>query len=193
MSPIQEAKARLRQEMRRRRRDFSGQAPDAGLAAARAVLDAGLVAPNAVAGLYWPMAEELDARPLIEALWREGRRVVLPATPPKGAPLIFRRFTRETALKPGPFGTHEPPPGAPALCPTVVFAPLLAFDGQGRRLGYGAGYYDRSLQALRRDGDVKAYGLAFAGQETPRVPTDALDQPLDGVVTERGFRLFTVA
>jgi len=183
----------MRQEMRRRRRAMFEAAPEAGRIAARIVLEQGLVGPDDIASLYWPMAEEFDARPLLDGLMAAGRRCALPATPPLGQSLAFRRFTRDTALKPGPFGTHEPPPAAPALTPTVLFLPLLAFDAAGRRLGYGGGYYDRTLAKLRGAdaGAPRAYGLAFAGQEVPRVPTDALDQPLNGVVTERGFRQFT--
>lgn len=190
MPPIQAAKADLRRDMLRRRRALFQAAPDAGRVVASVAMGQGLAGPDDVAALYWPMGEELDARPLLDALLSAGRRVVLPATPPKGAPLTFRRYTPQTALKPGRFGTMEPPPASPALAPTVVFTPLLAFDGAGRRLGYGGGYYDRSLQALRQDGPVRAYGLGFAGQEVARAPTDALDQTLDGVVTERGFREF---
>jgi 5-formyltetrahydrofolate cyclo-ligase len=67
---------------------------------------------------------------------------------------------------------------------------LLAFDSSGRRLGYGGGFYDRTLGLLRSSGAIKAYGVAFAGQQVPRVPTDALDQPLDGVITEHGITIF---
>lgn len=190
MPPIQAAKAELRQEMRRRRRQLFEAAPGAGEIAARIVLGEGLAPPDAVVSVYWPMGEELDARPLIQALLGAGRRIVLPTTPAERGPLTFRRYTPETALKPGPFGTSEPPPSAPALAPDVLFLPLLAFDAKGRRLGYGAGYYDRTLAVLRKAGDVSAFGLAFGGQEVARTPTDALDQPLDGVVTERGFLQF---
>lgn len=176
--------------MRRRRRRLFEATPGAGDIVARIVLGEGLVPPDAVASVYWPMGEELDARPLIQALLGAGRRVVLPTTPAERGPLVFRRYTPETALKPGPFGTSEPPPSAPALAPDVMFLPLLAFDAKGRRLGYGAGYYDRTLSALRNVSDAAAFGLAFGGQEVERTPTDALDQPLDGVVTERGFRQF---
>jgi 5-formyltetrahydrofolate cyclo-ligase len=191
MPPIQDAKAALRREMLQRRRPLFAAVPEAGAFAATLAFRLGLIPDDAVVSAYWPMTEEFDARPLIEALQRSGHRVVLPTTPPQGEPLTFRRFTPETALKPGPFGTHEPPPAADALAPTILFLPLLAFDGQGRRLGYGGGYYDRTLQQLRAHGSIQAYGLGFQGQEVARVPTDALDQPLNGVVTERGFRLFS--
>ena len=190
MPAIQDAKAAMRRDARARRRTLAEAAPDAGERVARITVEQSLVAPDDVASLYWTMGQELDARPLIRALMAAGRRVVLPVTPPSPGPLLFRRFTPETTLKPGPMGTSEPPPGAPQLPPTVLFLPLLAFDRGGRRLGYGGGFYDRTLQTLRKAGPVRAYGLGFAGQEMDRVPTDALDQPLDGVVTERGFRQF---
>ena len=188
--PIKDAKAALREDMRRRRRALFEAAPEAGPRAARIVMETGLVGPDDIAALYWPMAEEFEARPLVQALLAAGRRCVLPATPPRGEPLVFRRYGPEVALKPGRFRTLEPPPAAPALTPTVLFVPLLAFDAAGRRLGYGGGYYDRTLAGLKQAGAARAYGLGFAGQETARVPTDALDQTLDGVVTERGFRQF---
>lgn len=190
MPAIQSAKADLRDVMRRRRRALAQAAGAAGETVARIVTERALVGSDDVVSLYWPMVEEMDARPLIEILLRMDRRVVLPVTPKVGKPLVFRQYARDVTLQPGPFGTSEPPPAAPAMDPTVLFLPLLAFDSAGRRLGYGAGYYDRTLDKLRQAGAVKAYGLAFAGQEVERTPTDALDQPLDGVVTERGFRHF---
>ena len=93
-------------------------------------------------------------------------------------------------MRPGPFGTQEPPPGAHMLEPNILFLPLLAFDSAGRRLGYGGGYYDRTLAKLRKDRAVRAYGLAFAGQEIERVPSNALDELLDGILTEQGYRQF---
>lgn len=93
-------------------------------------------------------------------------------------------------MKPGPMRTMEPNSGAPVLQPNILFLPLLAFDDAGRRLGYGGGFYDRTLSALRLTGAIKAFGVAFSGQQVPRVPTDALDQQLDGVITERGVTFF---
>jgi 5-formyltetrahydrofolate cyclo-ligase len=150
----------------------------------------GLVPANAVTALYWPIGDEVDLRPLLERLTREGRPVVLPCTPDHPAPLTFRRWTPETGMKPGPMRTMEPNSGAPVLQPNILLLPLLAFDDAGRRLGYGGGFYDRTLSALRLTGDIKAFGVAFAGQQVPRVPTDALDQPLAGVITERRVTLF---
>lgn len=190
MPPIQTAKAELRDVMRQRRRALSAAAPGAGEVVARSAREAALGGPDAVTALYWPMADELDVRPLIDAYLRMGRRVVLPVTPVQGQPLTFRRYAAGITLQPGPFGTFEPPPAAPELEPTLLFVPLLAFDAAGRRLGYGAGFYDRTLARLRKSGAPLAYGVGFAGQEVERTPTDALDQSLDGVFTERGLRQF---
>ena len=76
------------------------------------------------------------------------------------------------------------------LTPTLVLVPLLAFTPDGRRLGYGGGYYDRTLAKLRAEGEVFACGVAYAGQEVPDLPTDDHDEPLDGILTEKYFRLF---
>jgi 5-formyltetrahydrofolate cyclo-ligase len=74
--------------------------------------------------------------------------------------------------------------------PSVLIVPLLAFDARGYRLGYGGGFYDRTLEGLRARGPVLAVGFAFAAQEVAEVPTDATDQRLDAVVTERGVTVF---
>jgi 5-formyltetrahydrofolate cyclo-ligase len=190
MLPIDSAKRSLRKKMQTRRRDMFNAASHAGETVTRIASSHGLIGLEDVAALYWPMNEELDCRPLIRELLQSGRRVVLPVTVEKHKPLIFRRFTADTTLRPGPFGTQEPPPGAHMLEPNILFLPLLAFDSAGRRLGYGGGYYDRTLAKLRKDRAVRAYGLAFAGQEIERVPSNALDELLDGILTEKGYRQF---
>lgn len=190
MPPIQVAKADLRAEMRARRRALAANQPNPGPFIAEMALAQGLIPTNAVTALYWPIGDEVDLRPLMERLTRDGRRVVLPCTPDHPAPLLFRRWTPETSMKPGPMRTMEPNSGAPALQPDLLFLPLLAFDDGGRRLGYGGGFYDRTLAALRLSSAIKVLGAAYAGQQVSRVPTDALDQTLDGVATERGITFF---
>ena len=88
------------------------------------------------------------------------------------------------------FGTKEPPVSSPERVPTVVLAPLLAFDKEGYRIGYGGGYYDRTLAVLRAGGSVTVIGVAYAAQEVETVPRDGYDQPLDWIVTEAGARKF---
>ncbi len=144
---------------------------------------------GAVAG-YWPLGSELDVRPLLLHLGAAGRRVALPVSGPRGEPLTFRAWTAETILQTGRFSIREPAQAAPLVTPTLLFIPLLAFDRNGQRLGYGAGYYDRTLAALRADslragaGPVLAVGVGFAAQEVALLPHDPYDQPLDWIVTE---------
>lgn len=140
---------------------------------------------GAVVSGYWPLADELDLRPLLEALHAQGCQVVLPAMTGKNQPLVFRSWTPGDQLVPAGFGTLEPAPSRAARAPDVLLVPLLAFDRQGYRLGYGGGFYDRSLAELRAAKSVTAVGTAFAGQEVESVPRDHNDQPLDWIMTER--------
>lgn len=163
----------------------NGWDPALGLAASRHLLASGVVlAGNVVAG-YWPLPGEIDMRPALVALHELGHVVALPVTPPKGNPLSFRRWAPGDALLPGRFGTCHTA-GDPVQ-PDVLLVPLLAFDAAGRRLGYGGGYYDRTLAA--RPGAL-AVGCAFAAQQVAQVPTDAHDRRLHAVATEAGITLF---
>lgn len=130
---------------------------------------------------YWPMRDEADPRPAMET--HDGP-LCLPVVPGKAVPLVFRRWRGE-ALVPGPFGTSHPADSQPVLRPDVLIVPLAGFDRRGNRIGYGGGYYDRTLQLLRETGDVTAIGLAFAVQELPDIPAGPFDQPLDLIVTDR--------
>jgi 5-formyltetrahydrofolate cyclo-ligase len=177
-------KAALRDEARGRRRALS--APERDAAAHRvALLLAGLDLPAGPVAGYWPLAEELDIRPALLALRHQGRTIALPVTGPKQTPLTFRRWDEETALDLGRFGCRHPPSASPAVIPAVVLLPLLAFDRAGNRLGYGGGYYDRTLGALREFGRVLAVGVAFAAQEMTALPWGPFDRRLDQIVTER--------
>jgi len=146
--------------------------------------------PGAVVSAFWPMGDEIDMRPLLQRLHARGYRCGLPVTVKRGLPLLFRRWTPETVLVPGGFGTSVPPPEADAVTPVVLAVPLLAFDRAGFRLGYGGGFYDRTLESLRATGAPLAVGVAYAGQEVPAVPRHDGDQRLDWIVTEReAFRV----
>ncbi len=133
-----------------------------------------------VAG-FWPLPGEIDIRPLLRALHGRGHALALPRTPPRGAPLSFHLWSPGEALLPGRFGTAHP--AGAAVIPAVLLVPLLAFDGAGRRLGYGGGYYDRTLAALP---GALAIGCAYAAQQVDCVPAGPHDIPLAAVVTERG-------
>jgi 5-formyltetrahydrofolate cyclo-ligase len=130
---------------------------------------------------FWPLPGEIDLRPLLHALHALGRVVVLPVTPPRGRPLTFRVWAPGAPMAQGRFGTMHP--DGPEAAPGLLLVPLLAFDRAGRRLGYGGGYYDRTLAAL--PGAV-AVGCGFAALELDAVPAGPYDARLDMVATERG-------
>jgi 5-formyltetrahydrofolate cyclo-ligase len=135
---------------------------------------------------YMPMRTEIDPLPAMAV--HQGL-VGVPVIIGPGQALRFRQWTPETVMVAGDFGALIPAEGV--WCdPQVLIVPLLAFDARGYRLGYGGGFYDRTLQALRARGPVMAVGFAFAGQEVEEVPIDATDQRLDAVVTEAGLRGF---
>ena len=136
-----------------------------------------------VAG-YWPLSDEMDPRPVLAMLRAQGRAVALPVTGEKRAPLTFRLWDPQRPLITGKFGVLTPDAYQPEAVPNVVLLPLLAFDRRGGRLGYGGGYYDRTLAQLRANGDVLAIGLAYAAQEVDAAPLGPFDQPLDWVATE---------
>jgi 5-formyltetrahydrofolate cyclo-ligase len=133
----------------------------------------------AVSG-FWPLAGEIDIRPLLEALHARGHTIVLPVTPRRGLPLSFRVWRPGDVLLPERFGTMSPT--GEQRRPEFLLVPLLAFDRRGGRLGYGAGYYDRTLSGLS---PRFALGCAFAAQEVPDVPMGPTDARLDAVATER--------
>lgn len=133
----------------------------------------------ALAG-YWPIQTEIDPRPAMEAHFGP---VGLPVIAGAGLPLLFRRWSPGCLMVPGPYGA-EVPDTDEEMVPSVLIVPLLAFDRDGFRLGYGGGFYDRTLEGLRARGPVTAIGFAFAAQEIEEVPIEPTDQPLDLIVTE---------
>ncbi|MFO1036771.1 MAG: 5-formyltetrahydrofolate cyclo-ligase [Geminicoccaceae bacterium] len=138
--------------------------------------------------LFWSLAGELDTQPLLQALHRGGATPLLPRMHGRGRPLTFHAWTPGATLVPGPMQVMEPPPDSPVVVPDIVLAPLLAFDRRGGRLGYGAGFYDRTLAELAGQGhDVIVIGYALAMQEVPAVPTGSNDVALRSVLTENGL------
>ena len=178
---LTERKAEARRSALARRKGADPTAAH-GAALARHVLARCPPPPGAVVAGYWPMGDEMDVRPLLAALAERGHVLALPVTPPRGQPLRFRRWRPGEALRPGPLGTSVPAEGEEAR-PDWLLVPLLAFDRAGRRLGYGGGYYDRTLAALR---GAVAVGCAHSVQEVPEVPAGPEDVRLARVATETG-------
>ncbi|MBI1208118.1 MAG: 5-formyltetrahydrofolate cyclo-ligase [Azospirillum sp.] len=175
----------MRQELRRRRDVL---APAARAAAALALrdrfLDAiGIAADTVVAG-YWAIRGEADLGPLLLRLADRGVTCTLPVVGLPQAPLRFRTWTPDLALVPGAYRIPEPPAGQPERMPDVVAVPLLGFDRNGCRIGQGAGFYDRTLAALRATRPILAVGVGFAAQEADGLPCEPHDQRLDWIVTE---------
>ena len=133
---------------------------------------------------YMPMRTEIDPLPAMAEAAAHGP-VAVPVIIDKGQPLRFRIWTPDAPLVAGIFGALVPQDGD-WMTPQILIVPLVAFDPSGGRLGYGGGFYDRTLQGLRAAGPVMAIGFAFAGQQADDLPLEPTDQPLDMIVTERG-------
>jgi 5-formyltetrahydrofolate cyclo-ligase len=189
-SPKQILRERMKGERRIAARARSDAAETAARHAARNFLSAIDIPDGAIVSLYYPIKDELDTEPLVAALIERGTAIALPIVSAKNRPLIFRAYKPGDALIAGAYGEQVPTEDAMQVRPTIIIAPLLAFTRAGGRLGYGGGYYDRTLEALRAnaqsEGDILAVGFGFGVQEVDALPLEPLDQPLDWVVTERG-------
>jgi len=185
LSPFLSKKQIQREMMKAERRRAAEARPDAARHAAKNFL-ASIPLPNgAVVALYHPLKDELDTAPLAEALAERGVALALPVVLRRDAPLGFRRWRPGDPLAKGPHKTMNPLETAETVEPGVVVAPLLAFTSAGGRLGYGGGYYDRTIAALRRTKNIVAIGYAYGVQQVDALPIAPLDQPLDWIVTER--------
>ena len=186
MTTLADEKKRCRSAASKTRKNLLQS--DAGDKAADRFLTQVRPDPKHVVSLYWPIGSELDTLPLLDQLLDAGFTCVLPVVEQPNAPLVFRRWRRGDPLEKGAHEIPVPLTGAEQVTPDILIVPMLAFDSSGYRLGYGGGYYDRTLVELRRQGNPIAVGYAYAGQEISVVPVDALDQPLDWIVTETEAR-----
>ena len=134
---------------------------------------------------FSPMKTEINPIPLMRKLADAGVQLALPAIAGRGKPLIMRAWNFGDPFKAGQWGIREPVAEAPEIAPDILIVPLAAFDRSGHRIGYGAGYYDMTINALRAKKPVTAIGIAFATQEIPHVPATDRDARLDLVLTER--------
>ncbi|MFT3974622.1 MAG: 5-formyltetrahydrofolate cyclo-ligase [Amaricoccus sp.] len=187
MTPLPDAKRAARAEALAVR----ARAHDGGIGAARRAAGHALEALGGTAGpgrtiaAYLAIRSEIDAMPLMLTLAGLGAQVALPVIPGRGQPLAFRAWRPGAAMADGPFGTSVPRDGA-EVEPDVLIVPMLAFDARCHRLGYGGGFYDRTIAGLRARGPVLALGLAYAAQQLPLLPVEATDMQLDAVATEAG-------
>ena len=163
----------------------AGCDPALGAALTAHVLRACAPPAGAVVAGFWPMGVEIDIRPLLHALHVRGHPIVLPVTPKRGEALTFRLWQPGDVLVRETFGTMRPI--GEERVPAFLLVPLLAFDRHGHRLGYGGGYYDRTLSAL---GGAFALGCAYAAQEVDELPVAPYDARLNAVATERGVIFF---
>ena len=184
-SSLEERKRQARTGAKLVRAEAAAEDPvAAGYALCDRVLAAIDFPEGCVVSAYWPMSSEIDPRPLMIHLHEDGHPIALPVVAGTGSPLVFRAWRPEDPLEPAGFGTRVPLENQPELTPEFLIVPLLAFDRAGYRLGYGGGFFDRSLARLRDVGTTLAVGVAYAAQEVADVPRDGHDQPVDWIVTE---------
>lgn len=151
---------------------------------------AGLWRPEIVSAFH-PLRDEPDTLILLDALAKEGFTTALPLVAGRGSSLIFRSWRPGEPTRADSMSIREPLEDAPVVDPDLLFVPLACFDRRGHRLGYGAGYYDRTLARLRATKPIHAVGVAYGVCEVPAVPYEAHDQTLDAVVTEQEAVFFT--
>ena len=186
---IEEAKAALRIQARAARASLDHEErAEAAKAAARHFFDGIALQASDVVAAYWRIRDELDCQPILVKLMDSNQTVVLPVVLGPEQPLDLRVWEQGASLYESGFGTLAPSELAPKAEPDIVIMPLLGFDDRGTRLGYGGGYYDRTLASMTKK--PKLVGLAFAAQELDRIPSEKHDVPLDAIVTEAGVRHF---
>ena len=186
---IEEAKAALRLKARATRASIPVAARQAAAKAAAGHFFAGLaLSPRQIVAGYWRIKDEIDCQPILIRLMDSGQPVCLPVVLGDEQPLDLRLWEEGAPLYEAGFGTLAPSDLAPRVTPDIVIMPLLGFDRHGTRLGYGGGYYDRTLERLPTR--PRLVGLAFAAQELEAIPREPHDIPLDAIVTETGFRTF---
>jgi 5-formyltetrahydrofolate cyclo-ligase len=138
-----------------------------------------------IVSAFHPLRGEPNTLPLLTALADEGFATALPTVVGRGSPLTFRLWRPGEPTRAGAMSIREPLEAAPVVDPDLLFVPLACFDRRGHRIGYGAGYYDRTLRMLRATKPVHAVGVAYGVCEVERVPYETHDQSLDAVVTEQ--------
>ncbi|HET8920246.1 MAG TPA: 5-formyltetrahydrofolate cyclo-ligase [Xanthobacteraceae bacterium] len=181
---VSQVKAELRREALTRRDALTAEIRKAAAEAIAARAFPLVIAPGTVVSGFMPLKSEISPLPLMRKLADAGARLALPVVARRGKPLIMRSWQWGEPLVPGVWDIREPRPEAPEVQPDILLVPLLAFDRNGHRIGYGAGYYDLTIAQLRAKKPIAAIGIAFAAQEVETVPRTAFDAQLDLVLTE---------
>ena len=143
------------------------------------------IKPGIIVSGFSPMRTEINPIPLLRKLAEAGAGLALPCIAGRGHPLIMRAWDFGAPLASGQWGIREPTTEAAEVAPDILIVPLVAFDRAGQRIGYGAGYYDMTIHALRAKKKIVTVGIAFAAQEIAKVPATDRDERLDLVLTER--------
>jgi len=173
---------KLREQAHRRLGD------SAGLSLARHELPVTPARGADVVSGFFSFTSEIPVLPLMAKLASVGWTTALPIVQGKNLPLIFRKWLPGEPTRPGIWDIPMPLETAPEVLPDVLLVPMLAFDGEGYRLGYGGGFYDRTLNLLRSLKPVQAIGIAYSDQQVAEVPHASHDEPVDWILTERGLR-----
>ncbi|NKB43794.1 MAG: 5-formyltetrahydrofolate cyclo-ligase [Alphaproteobacteria bacterium] len=179
----QAAKAALRTQMLAVRKTMRAAEPDAPDNLTTQILQVIDTSETLIIAGYVAIGDELDPSPALEALQVAGASIVLPVAGKSGDVLAFRAWQTGDALEKGRMSTYHPAAKSEAIDPDVILVPLVAFDPFGYRLGFGGGYYDRTLPKLRSTKKIAAYGIGYDGQEVVRIPRESFDAQLDGVIT----------
>lgn len=179
------AKRDLRRAMEAKRQEANICCVQAGTALRDILLKTLQFPPHSIIASYYRRGTEMDLLALTDALRAAGHVIALPVINGKREPLLFRSYQPGDALAQGHFGTQEPLPNAPLVEPDILLVPLLAFDRQKGRLGYGGGYYDRTLNDLRQRKKIVAIGIGYACQEVLEIPMNSYDARLDTIATEK--------
>lgn len=165
---------------------FAEHGADASRRLAAHGLDFLKVAPGTIVSGFAAIRDEINPADLMLWLHAEGCRLALPVMTGKGKPLTMRAWAPGDVMEAAAWGIAEPMADKPEVEPDVVLVPLLAFDANGYRLGYGGGFYDRTLAKLRAKKRVTAVGIAYDEQKVDAVPVESYDQRLDWVLTPSG-------
>ncbi len=182
---IEDFKADLRRDMLARRDAFPPEARAAAVEAVTARPFPFEIPPGIVVSGYSPLKSEFNPVPLMRKLADAGAQLALPVVVGRGKPLVMRSWGFGQELGKGVWGIREPTQDAPEVWPDILLVPLAVFDRKGNRIGYGAGYYDMTINRLRLLKSVIAIGLAYAKQQAAIIPTTPRDARLDLVLTER--------